>query len=931
MDSEFTPSQVQDLHKSGLEPEAIKACVFSSRDPEELKRLLNLDYDGPTSGLVFQYHDLHDRGQVNSCRIKPDTPFNIKGKSVKYMQPRGVETRIYVPITNRQEQLFDKDVPLLITEGEKKSLKASIEGYCAVAAPGVSNFFDKSTSEEAGRDVLKHELLALNVGRGRVNYICLDANKTENRKVLKAELRLARSLKAEGIEVKLAHIPQLSEYEDTGLDDFLVAQRKDGLDTLLDSAWTFPIAVELKKFTKETFSWGTRSLAMEYYLSNDDEEEKEDILTEFDKLGVTEKDIAKYDIQRKNKLEMKAALSGRMVGEELRGHLNQRRISSIADLGMPRSKYIANVVVATLRRIGKFIFDGSLTWYLNNSSKRIDLVEPGTFDIILYQIFDINPTASEYKAVLSEIDLRARIEGLHVPIRKQSFFCAKTHTLYKFNGNFEVYKITEAGYSIVSNGTDDVYFVEDEGYQQFKRLARYEKDFMFKVFRTFNLDTTRLSAWQTYIIIKMFIYYGMFYVDRRPIIHVKGEFGASKTTLARIIVKMIKGPLGEVSADFGNANDVKAKLKNSSIMCWDNVESMSDETINILCSVATGTEIEARKLFSNGELIKFRPACILMMTSISTFFLHKRPDFQDRILAIPLNRIAVKRTEQEIYEIADAGRDHFWTQFVAECPEMLRNLRKERTQDWFHCKARMADFYTMIARITDDPQMISRIVDGIVFDQAESALENSLWFQSMMFILDSREGGLYEGKCNKILDDISKVAALQFKGKVEMNVNMFGKLLASQKNNLAHYFDMEIVNRQNSNYYKFRLKPQVKRIDEGVSDGPPLQSHLLECPSPLEFDVESGGGGYISSKSQKKENSYTSFTDLKAVAEAVNPPPSHQPPATPPVEVGGAGVGDNASLTSLLMQIHSFPSALAQLESQSELPRFSIAYEDLSK
>ena len=69
-------------------------------------------------------------------RIKPDSPPILDGKPAKYLSPKSSPNRLYVP--SGVETLFnDAAVPLYISEGEKKALKAAQEGLKCIAIAGV--------------------------------------------------------------------------------------------------------------------------------------------------------------------------------------------------------------------------------------------------------------------------------------------------------------------------------------------------------------------------------------------------------------------------------------------------------------------------------------------------------------------------------------------------------------------------------------------------------------------------------------------------------------------------------------------------------------------------------------------------------------------------------------------------------------------------
>jgi hypothetical protein len=131
----------------------------------------------------------------------------------------------------------------------------------------------------------------------------------------------------------------------------------------------------------------------------------------------------------------------------------------------------------------------------------------------------------------------------------------------------------------------------------------------------------------------------------------------------------------DVSADFAKCDDFLASVSNSSIIAWDNVESVPDDLINLLCTVATGGLVTMRKLYSNSDMVSVRPRCAVIINARTDRFLAKRPDLADRLLPINLEPIKSKVGEEDIYEELALLRDHFWTQFLDESVGYIRNLK----------------------------------------------------------------------------------------------------------------------------------------------------------------------------------------------------------------------------------------------------------------
>jgi hypothetical protein len=201
---------VADLYKSGISDETIRTeRIFTS--PSKFTKQLFKRPHGP--GMVFQFGD-------GFFRIKLDRP-QTDGK--QYRQVKGSVNRIYVPwsLPNRDEVLADPTIPLIISEGEKKAIKACQDGLVAVSLTGVHAFLHK------GEPIPDLDRIA---GQGRTIVIIYDSDPSNQSKgqVDHARRWLASVLRERGADVWAVILPDDGETK-VGLDDYLVAHSLDEL------------------------------------------------------------------------------------------------------------------------------------------------------------------------------------------------------------------------------------------------------------------------------------------------------------------------------------------------------------------------------------------------------------------------------------------------------------------------------------------------------------------------------------------------------------------------------------------------------------------------------------------------------------------------------------------------------------------------------
>jgi hypothetical protein len=241
------PDHLADLRRSGLTDDTIRAAgLYTERDARQVRTLLNWSGQPPVflgPCLVFPY--VHPDGRRNGyVRIKPSKPRADKkpGKPIKYEAPKGSGNRLYIP-PGTVAKLADPDVPLLLTEGEKKALAADQAGYACLSVPGVWSW-QKGRPRTNGKPVGPRRMIPdfdLIPWTGRAVTIGFDSDAADNPDIQWAEWHLAKALGKRGATVTVVRLPGLPPEPDgkpnkVGLDDFLRVNGVEALTALLHDA-----------------------------------------------------------------------------------------------------------------------------------------------------------------------------------------------------------------------------------------------------------------------------------------------------------------------------------------------------------------------------------------------------------------------------------------------------------------------------------------------------------------------------------------------------------------------------------------------------------------------------------------------------------------------------------------------------------------------
>ena len=221
------PEALEDLRRSGLDDTTIAAAGLYTATPADLPRLLSarlvsqvrhvlvFPYDGAPRNIPMRRDDEFVR-----CKLFPPV-HDGQGHTIRYYQRAGTPPRLYVPAPARAA-LADPTMPLLITEGEKKALRANQDGPACVAIGGLWNW------QTAGRPIADLDRVDW-VERDTV--IVPDSDVWTRPDLLQPVFALGKELEGRGAKIAVLKLPAARGGK-VGLDDFLCAHSREAFDAL---------------------------------------------------------------------------------------------------------------------------------------------------------------------------------------------------------------------------------------------------------------------------------------------------------------------------------------------------------------------------------------------------------------------------------------------------------------------------------------------------------------------------------------------------------------------------------------------------------------------------------------------------------------------------------------------------------------------------
>lgn len=143
----LAPDHFQDLKRSELSDDTIKKAGIKSVSPDQINEM-GFNMPGLASMYEIPFDDNYSRFRVfykSGEELYKHGPDKGK-KKPKYLARKDSGNRLYIP-ASAKSILNKVSIPLEITEGEKKALKACQEGLHCIGITGLWNWKVKDESE----------------------------------------------------------------------------------------------------------------------------------------------------------------------------------------------------------------------------------------------------------------------------------------------------------------------------------------------------------------------------------------------------------------------------------------------------------------------------------------------------------------------------------------------------------------------------------------------------------------------------------------------------------------------------------------------------------------------------------------------------------------------------------------------------------------
>jgi putative DNA primase/helicase len=261
----------------------------------------------------------------------------------------------------------------------------------------------------------------------------------------------------------------------------------------------------------------------------------------------------------------------------------------------------------------------------------------------------------------------------------------------------------------------------------------------------------------------------------RPILLFTGEHGAGKSTVQRLIKRLLD-PTEPEMIRFGDGRDAMQKGMHCQVVSMDNLSALTADQIDMACRWVTGDSDSKRRNYTDDEDVVYKFKRQLLMNGINRPA--SRADFLDRCLSIELERIpkSQRMPEHELWKVLDEHHGEWLGAIFTLLSKPLAIKPTLKLEE----RARLADWEEYVIAITKAAGASEETYfkDRTIIDerQHQAVFDSSSVLQAVISFMENRTR--WEGTATQLLGLLSPISiALPLTGNKDWpkTLNMLGQ------------------------------------------------------------------------------------------------------------------------------------------------------------
>ncbi len=248
-----------------------------------------------------------------------------------------------------------------------------------------------------------------------------------------------------------------------------------------------------------------------------------------------------------------------------------------------------------------------------------------------------------------------------------------------------------------------------------------------------------------------------------PVLALDGEQGSGKSTVSRMLRRLVDPNKAEHRAPPRNEDDLLIAASNGRIVALDNVSFIEADIADALCRLATGAGFSKRRLYSDSDEVIVCIARPVLMNGIPSLL--ARGDLADRAIAVTLPPIPDqnRRPESEVWAEFDQAAPAILGLLLDGVVTALRQLPTLQLPRL----PRMADFARLACAASPafgwTAQDMLDALDANRADAVETVIENDAVAVAVQNLVAQSIGAFWTGTATQLLSALNEQTAFEIK------------------------------------------------------------------------------------------------------------------------------------------------------------------------
>ena len=352
-----------------------------------------------------------------------------------------------------------------------------------------------------------------------------------------------------------------------------------------------------------------------------------------------------------------------------------------------RNKAASEVVLKELMLRGEFINHyGQIYYWDKTASKLVAVSQKSAQWISIVTNFGLY-SSEQVNSIFHDILLAEMLyknKASQRPIHITSHYDWDKHALYIDLGGARALEITSDKQRIIPYG--DVLFFSPPG-RNIEFIDPGDDDYLWEALGAYTIQEENhkkmLYAW-----VLATLFASMF--ETKPILIIESVAGSGKTSLAKLLGRILVGPQFDVTSLSDSIDSFMAVISRNPIVVFDNAEKINKEMLDHIAMAATGATFQKRKLYHEFDTVSAPARAWIIFTMMHNSL--KRKDIVERSIIIKMERITDFKPAKSLYD--KVNFQLIWGSIIKTAQKIVALLkeqgfvsRKETVR-----KIRMADF-----------------------------------------------------------------------------------------------------------------------------------------------------------------------------------------------------------------------------------------------